>query len=381
MSHVRLISLALCLIIVFSALGCSSNYRLSRDIVNQPSVRPSHRSDTQATGGSVDGAFPGELDIIWEQRVSGKPAGPLSLSKGTLVYPSARRRIKFFDVLSGKNLGKLKCKGSPQSGVVIHDSLAFFGVSPNRNKLYCINLYNGKTVWQAHVKDAPARPIILNSQLLVSSRAGVLTAYDLETGEQNWTFHTDGRLIASVAGCRDMLYQGDDAGNLYALSVDDGALQFRVALDGPIVSTPILSDLLIMTDVVGNVYGINIDNGHQVWKKELGSSIWAPPAVSGNSVFIGLSGGYLVSLDAMTGVEQWRFQTEDVIRAAPVAVGQYVLVGTLTGMLYSLSVADGKLIEQRQLTGAIRFGPVSDGDRVYIATESGMIICCGERNE
>ncbi|MBU8934498.1 MAG: PQQ-binding-like beta-propeller repeat protein [candidate division Zixibacteria bacterium] len=377
---------AVCTFLILGLQACSHNYRLAQDDLERHSSWPFHRGDLAATGVAVSGdfadkPFAGKLDVIWERRESGKPAGPLALSHGILVYPSAKRRIKFFETLTGRNLGKIRCKGIPQTGMVIQDSLAFFSLSPRKNQLNCINLRNGKTIWRDRVKDAASGSIIVNNRLLVGSRTGLLIAYDLNTGEEEWTFQTEGRLIAPAAGDQGVVYQGDDQGVLYALTPDSGNLRFQVTLDGPLVSAPVLSDLLIVTDVIGGVYALDSETGQKVWTTNLDGSIWAAPAVSEAKVFIGLTSGYLVALNLQTGTELWRYRTEEVVRAAPVVIGKNVLVGTLGGKLFCLDVIDGKLLDQRQLIGAIRQCPVSDGDRVYVATESGMIVCCGEINE
>lgn len=364
--------------------GCSHNYRLAQEDVGLATVWPMHRGGASSTGQAVPGQYSGRLDVIWEEKVSGKPAGPLAIANGALVYPSTKRRIKFFGLEEGDFLGKIKCKGIPHTGMAINDSLAFYSLAPRKNQFDCINLRNGKTVWKKRLKDASGGPIIHNNRLMVGSRAGLLMALDPTTGDELWTFQTEGRLNVPATVDRDMVFQGDDLGNLYALKADSGTLLFQVKLDGPVAGVAglhsDLAGLLVVTTIPGTVYSLALETGDVVWSSKPAGSIWAAPAVGFNAL-VGTTDGYLVALDLGNGDELWRYRTEEVVRAAPILVGPYVLVGTLGGSLYCFDGRSGRLVDKRQLTGAIRQSPVSDGNRVYVATESGMIICCGESNE
>jgi outer membrane protein assembly factor BamB len=366
----------LCLLV-----ACASKYHLNDEDLRYPSPWPFHHGDLAAQGAVGTGEFSGQLQILWERRVSGKPVGPLTIYYDVLVYPGAKYRIKFFDTDSGEYLGYLKSRGFPQTGVVIRDSLAFFATAPPRNRLCCVNLRNGKTLWKLPIKDATAGSIIVENNLIVSTTNGVLTAYRLEDGHQLWRLECKNGYAAPPAYRDGKIFQPDDAGILHVVSFQDGTELYQVEVAGPMMSAVAVSDMILAADMRGNVYAIDADSGDIVWTTALNGPVWTTPAVADGRVFVGHSGGGLAALEEKSGRLLWRFDAGEVIKASPIVVGDYVVVGTLGGKLFALRAADGELLEQIQLDGAIAFPPVTDGTRVYVATESGKITCLGWNDE
>jgi len=369
------------LVIVPLAFSCSHKYRLTDEQASRPSSWPFHRRNLESQGSISQGVFNGKLDIIWEHKRGEKPAGPLSVHHGSLVYPGTKNKIRFYDGLTGKEQGFIKSHGTAQTGVAVRDSLAFFATSPRKSWLRCVSLRSGKQLWKQYIKDAAAGSIIVDNKLLISSTEGKLMAYHPEDGTLIWTFEAEGGFVAPPSFANGRVFQPCDNGTLYVISPTDGSELYRIEVDGPLVSAVAISTMVFATDMYGYVYGIEPEDGRIVWKSELDGPVWTTPAIANGRLFVGHSGGELAALDADDGKIQWSFDANEVIKASATLVGSYVLVGTMGGKLFSLDAADGRLIEQRQLNGAVAYSPVSDGDRVYVATELGMIICFGQRDE
>ncbi len=361
--------------------GCSHTYRLSQEEMNKPSVWKFARHSVAGDAAVAGETYAGTLDILWEHGVSGKPAGPLTISHKNLIYPSTKKKIRFYDIKTGKDKGRLKTKGSVYSGVVIVDSLAFFAVSPPKQRLYCYNLLTGKEVWKRRIKDTPGGSIIVNNRLLMSSTEGVVTVYDQATGEIEWSYKANERFISPAVYGDGLIYQPGDKGNVYALNPDDGSEVFCVQLDGPVSGVAVGEHRLIAATVTGHVYGIHPRDGLMLWKVSFNSPIWAAPAVTNRHTIVGLNSGEVVALNPSDGIEQWRFETVEVVRTSPIVVGSYVITGTAGGTIFSLDIGDGRLVDKRKLDAAVNVNPVSDGDRVVVATVSGAIICFGEHDE
>ncbi|MEA3296308.1 MAG: PQQ-binding-like beta-propeller repeat protein, partial [candidate division Zixibacteria bacterium] len=356
-----------CAMVVLTAGGgCSRKYRLTAERMAQQSAYPFHRGGLKARGAVPGGQFNGRLNILWENKINDKLAGPLTLHHGTLVYSGVKDRIRFYNKLNGSYLGRRRVKGSAQTGVVFKDSLAFYCTSPNRNRLVCVDMLRRKSIWTYPVKDAVGGSIIVDNRLIVGSSEGVLTALDVQNGELLWSVETAGRFAAAPAYDAGRIFQPGDDGVLYAIAVDNGNEIYRVELEGPLLGTAAVSDLVLAADMSGYVYGIDPDSGHIIWQTRLENDIWSAPAVSDSHLIIGTSGGGVVALEVATGNVLWRFNATEVVRASVTIAGEFVIVGTMGGKLYSLDVADGRLISQRQLKGAITCAPVSDGDRVYV---------------
>lgn len=373
-----LILLSVLLVLV---TGCSRRFRLSDEQMAVESAWPFHRGAIDGRGFSEGDGFAGNLNILWEQSMSEKPAAPLTLSHGVLIVPGSKRRIRFYDAADGDYLGHWQAKRAAQTGLTLVDSLAYFGTSPPTDRLDCIDLTRRDRIWRKRLKDVAVGTIIVKERLIAASSAGLLQAFDAYDGDLLWSVKVEGRLVAGPTSDGERIYQPVANGILLAVSADDGSELFRVDLAEPLTSSVAVADLIFVTSVHGEMFAVSPDDGRIVWQVSLGGDAWTAPAVAQGRLFVGLSEGVLVALDSETGRELWRFQTVEVVKASATAVGKFVLVGTMGGKLFCLNAADGTVTDQRQLRGAIAAPPITDGSRIFVATERGEITCFGEAHE
>ena len=367
-------------ILSLMAVSCGKTYRLHQEEVSGERYACSRGSVSQS--GAIEQAE-GEVsfNLLWKTSVSGKPAGPLAIHNGVLVYPETRKKIYFFDVLTGRQTGRWKAKGVPQTGLAVSDRVAVFGAAPRRDFLRATDLFSGKRLWQKRVKDVAAGPIIVDNRLFVSSGDGLLRALDLDNGESVWTFAGDQRPSAAASYDGVRIFQPSEQGWLYAVTPDSGKELYRVRLDGSLVSPVAAAQFVYATTVTGRVYALNPNDGSVVWQYQADGPIWTSPAVGNDRIFVGHSGGDVLALDAASGRELWRHEVGEVIRASALLVGDRVVVGTMTGRLLVLEADDGSLADSTSVQGAIVFAPVHDGQRLFVATQAGKILCFGDRNE
>ena len=371
--------LTVAMVLILTA--CGRKYRLQPNSLGNEHSWASSRGSAAQTGYCDSSTFDGRLHLIWSKGTSGKPAGPLSVHHGALVYPDTRKKIRFYDIETGHYLGRLKAKGVAQTGVAISDSLAFWGVAPRRDGLFAYDLRNSRRQWDIKVKDAFPGPIIWDNRLVVSSREGEMLALELDQGKQVWTYQADQRLTAAASFGHDRVFQPADRGWLYAVSADSGQELYRVLLGGPIVSAVAVADKVYVAVMTGQVYALNPDDGAVAWMTELGHPIWTSPTVANGRVFVGHSGGEVVALEALTGKVLWRYNAGTVIQSSVLATGDYLATGTMTGLLLVLKAEDGVLVDSTTLKGPIKESPVTDGRRLFVATEAGKIYCFGESDE
>ena len=377
-------SVIVVLLIVAMALvlaACGRKYRLRVESIGDEHSWASSRGSVARTGYCYPSAFDGQLNLIWSKGTSGKPAGPLSIHHAALVYPETRKKIRFYELATGRYQGRLKAKGVAQTGVSVADSLAFWGVAPRRDGLFAYNLYTSRRQWDKKVKDVHPGPIICDNRLVVSSREGGLLALELNQGEPVWTFQADQSLTAAASFGHGRIFQPADRGWLYAVSADSGRELYRVSLSGPIVSAVAVDDKLYVAVMTGQVYALEPEDGSVLWKTDLGHPTWTSPTVADGRVFVGHSGGEVVALEASTGLELWRYDAGAVIRSSALAAGDYLVTGTMTGLLVVLRSEDGVLVDSTTLKGPIKVSPVTDGRRLLVATEAGKIYCFGESDE
>ena len=373
-------NILLLLLISLLFISCGRQFHLSRESQQIESKWPFFKGDLSGKSQISSGIFNGRLDIIWEKNVHDKLTGPITLQHDFIVYPGARKKIKFYDFNDGTYLGRVKGKSFIRSGLVISGSKGFFALSHPKNRLEAIDLSNGNSIWKRDLRDAAIGSIIVEGLIIVSSVEGIIYAFYKQDGKLNWKFNCGSRLTTAPVYSDGLLFQSVDNGELIALSVTDGSEVNRTVTENPLVSPAAIGQLVYCADMSGLVYGINRSSGQIIWKQNAGGPIWDAPAVSDNAIFVGLSTGEIVALDALTGAINWRINAGGVISAKPIVVNNVLVVGTLRGKVISLDINSGKTIDQRELKGAIKYSPVTDGNKIYVATQEGLLISLGDKN-
>lgn len=361
--------------------GCGQKYKLKRDDLGSEGSWAAPHQAPGNIGSLVPTSFNGRLHLLWKKRSSGKPAAPLCLANNSLIFPDTKKKVRFYDPLTGHEQGRIKLKGSPTAGFAVADSLGFYGLGPRADFIGAVDLLRYKSIWKRRIKDASPGPIIIHNRLIVSSGDGRVEAIGLEDGELLWSFNLGGRLESSASFADGRLWQANDRGVLVALSIEDGSELTRVELHGPVVSPPVLADAVYAVVMTGQVFAIDPASGAIRWQTDLQAPVWTTPAVAHGRLFIGQSDGGMVALDVADGRQVWRRDFETVVKAPAVVLGRHVVVGAMSGVLMTLDADRGTTVDSLNLDGAIEFSPVTDGQRLYVATQSGRIFCFGENHE
>ena len=94
-------------------------------------------------------------------------------------------------------------------------------------------------------------------------------AINVNNGELQWKYQTDGAVWSSPALNDDTIFIGSDDGNLYALHVD-GSIKWKSKLNGMArSSSPCISNEKIFIGTYnGAICAINMDNGAVVWEED-----------------------------------------------------------------------------------------------------------------
>jgi len=360
--------------------GCSRKFKMPEESLSRESKWQFYRTNINSTG-SISGKFNGRLGVIWEQDADTKPSGPITLSKGYVIFPGSRKKIRVYDAYSGVYSGYVRTKGHSSTGMIISDSLGYYVDGPRNYVLHCVNLLNRNAVWTRPVKDATSGSIIVNNNLVLSLTDGTVLAFDLMTGKEKWSFETKERLLAPPSSSDGLIYQPSDKGTVFVVDANDGREMSSKNMFGTFLSAAAYDDLTFVVNMTGDVSALDANTDSLVWTTSVTGPVWSSPAVSNSRVFVASNVGTLNAFDAKTGKSQWTYDAAQVIKSSPTVVGDFVFFGTMSGKLYMLNVSDGALISEREFTGAISQSPVSDGQFVYVATDAGELFCLGDTNE
>ena len=175
--------------------------------------------------------------------------------------------------------------------------------------LYTLNAVNGALVWNFTTGGAVIScSAISNGVLYLGSYDKKVYAVNTATGTQIWSYKTGGVVESSPLVANGMVYFGSDQTN--SLNAETGASvwNFSIGYDVCAQASPAYANGLIYTGgaptnsvMPGYVYALNGTTGAIVWNYMTAGGIFAPPAIVGNSLYVGSYDNKTNALDAATG--------------------------------------------------------------------------------
>jgi len=274
---------------------------------NMGFVAPLALADGVLYAGGEDGSLyafePGSGDVIWQAELtdSGLPVngGPL-VEDGTIYVTAWDGNAYVVDAETGDVLGQQKLGGMSYGQPAFADGYV--------------------------VMSAP------------SPSKGVM-AIEAETGDEAWTFDTDGTVYTALAVADGVVYFGTDDGMLFAAELESGDEVWSMELDAPAGGPIAVAD--------GVLYAANADAGLVAYDAESGDELWTAEIDGDNP------GGVAVT------------ETEDGDRL--------ILVGDGDGMLHAFD-EDGEEVYAAEVTDAALFWPPTVVDGVmYVSARDGSV--------
>ena len=107
-----------------------------------------------------------------------------------------------------------------------------------------------------------------------------------------------------------------------------------------------------------------------LWKFKTNSSSRYSPAISDDTVYIGLDDGYVYALDAATGTEKWEYKVGGSIYSSPAVTGDTLYIGAedqFGTYLYALNAVTGTEKWKYEIGVALPCSPIVSDGTVYIS--------------
>jgi outer membrane protein assembly factor BamB len=192
-----------------------------------------------------------------------------------------------------------------------------------------------------------------------------------------WTFTTDGAVSASPAVVDGVVYIGSDDEFVYALNAFTGSLEWSYNTNGPVEEAATVLEGVVYVGGFHShaVFALNASTGDLIWKQPVdsaGPNSNSATAVAKGLVFITVyirapyEGGALYALNAQTGAQAWNYTKPAWFSAPPAVSGDTVYVTTEQGDIIALDVASGS-VQWDAFPGGILHGSPSIADgRLYI---------------
>jgi outer membrane protein assembly factor BamB len=244
-------------------------------------------------------------------------------------------------------------------------------------RTYAIDARTGHVIW---VKQGPgpepSTPAIAGDRLIVSSKAGTVTALARSNGKQLWRFRDVGaRIESSAVVIGGTAYFGATDGRMFAVRVSDGHVEWAYQTGGRINSSPsVIGNRLFITTYAGSILALNRHNGHRIWityvKRDyvLYESFYASASTDGTRLFTISRSGTVVALRASDGAILWTHALNTTGYSTPAIAHGRVIVGDFNGTLHCYQASTGNQLWQTYVGGRILGPAVVVGPLVFFST-------------
>jgi outer membrane protein assembly factor BamB len=325
---------------------------------------------------------------------------------------------------------RVHLRSSLYSSPAVVDGRVYLGSSSKR--LYCLDLGDGKTLWEAPLPDRVwgSSPTVADGKVYVGAVDGCVYALDALTGQPlgsycaqrvgsyllgqkpdvlssplvegsrlvfgsdnydiygwdvnvsataSWRFTTGDILHDNSAACLSATaYMSSRDGHAYALDLASGALRWTSAqIATPYNTVPSLDgERAYFSGGDGILHALSLADGKEQWSFKTGHILMSSPALDGQGTLVFGSGDHWVyALNAADGKQLWKFQTDDGILGSPLITGRTVWIGSFDQHLYALDLATGNEIWNADLGGGVFITPACVGDLVLAGGRDGDFAC------
>lgn len=335
--------------------------------------------------------------VVWKFATGKDVTAAPVIDHGVVFCGSTNGQFFALDAATGQQLWKFGANFPISSRAAVQGDTVCF---ESGNMLYALDRASGREKW--HYVAKPYRPI-----------------YSMDLTD----YHRSSPVIVD-----DVVYYGDDWGNLNGVALATGSLAFQFTTDTarPIRSTPAIKNgVVCFGDWEGDVYAVSLTEKKPLWKHRLenardyygavvsefqiqdgvlyfgsqhdsfapldlatGKPVWSyadpkhtylpsTPLLHNGNVIIGTTIFTNSVLCLNQGNVVWSFKAEGIFFTRPVVVGDALIINSTnfgqTGYLYLLDIEKGSLINKISIEKATASAPaVSDG-KVYLGAGDGCI--------
>jgi outer membrane protein assembly factor BamB len=241
---------------------------------------------------------------------------------------------------------------------------------------HALDAETGVERWDAEPLTVPTGATYGDGRFYVGTETGELVALDLATGAVDWRTTISPTAVRNPAFADGRVLAAADGAYL-AVNAGTGDVLWTADLDGEATGSARTGEGIAFIGaggdaLTGHVRAIDLESGRELWNKE--GLIYGPAIADG----IGISGGpgLVIAYDIRTGAERWRATFDGIVRGGAIADGVVYLPADGERRTYALDASTGKELWRFELDGTVS-GIAVAGGVVYSATDAGTIWAIG----
>lgn len=253
------------------------------------------------------------------------------------------------------------------SSPILFDGRLYVG--SGHGEVLCVSPGNGRVLWRVNLGARIRATLAVSASAVIAATGdGHLVALDPKTGNQLWSFASDGAAhtfetkhndTTSIYGSPsidgDTVVFGSRDAMLYAVDMRTGQLRWKTTHDG---DSWILSTAADGSDVYsgsGSAYFVqraNLADGKEIWHAPSAGANFGSMSIAGNVILFNDFTGKVYAVAKDDGKPLWTFTLGDRAFANPVAIDGTVYVSSDAGVLYALKTSTGGQATRRLVYAA-----------------------------
>ncbi|MFK7777661.1 MAG: PQQ-like beta-propeller repeat protein [Gimesia sp.] len=250
----------------------------------------------------------------------------------------------------------------PHRDRIVHlslDEINLYAIS-TAGILTAFNNETGKKLWATQLGRGNniSYPPVSNSKYVFITVGVSLFSIDRMTGEIDWELKLPNSASTSPTVDDDMIYVGTLKGRLYAWDLKklnelsnesklpawrEGAIRWTYQTGSSISTPPIVtSRTILFASQDGSLYSVTINNRKLTFQFETDAPISANLAEFEKSIFLASEDQNLYCLNILNGTVRWRIRTSFPLRKPVTVLDKNVYLSSRKNGLFELSAATGK---------------------------------------
>lgn len=234
------------------------------------------------------------------------------------------------------------------------------------------------------------RPLLVQDQIFSVDTRGLVKSIDTESGKVNWSTETGMAAITGLAGTAAVIIASSRDGDLNAYDIlqDDLELRWSTRLKGEIRALPLIAgEQVFVRTVDGQLSALSLNDGSIQWTisrrvPALSLTGNSQPVVRGDLVIAGFDDGKISAFSRADGQTVWETTVSrptgrtEIERMVDLD-GQFILrdgiiyISSYQGRLAAIQAIDGNLLWSRKFSSYQSI--VADQDALYLSSDNSHI--------
>lgn len=227
-------------------------------------------------------------------------------------------------------------------------------------------------------------PRIFNDIVYMGSTAGVMSAYDIESGRTLWSHNDKTPLGGPVEFFKDHIAYGGLNGRFFVRHYLTGKLKYAIDLGAPIESAPhYFNDHIVIYLRGHQIVHLDAETGKIMWVYKRAVPVTTTlqrttkPLVIGNKIIVGFADGFVGALSVEEGLLLWETKLVDQAKFVdvdlnPVLAGGNIITGSPSGDLKAVNPDSGAVALSYAVS--VMAHPVLKGEQLILGTNDGEVI-------